>query len=334
MKLPRLIRLLTSNTKRESKHTSHTSQHHQIPLKERNNVNQSTSIHPPESPASDVTFSIILKGIQHNVSPAEATTQLATLFKVSPEQAANLLARPSYTVKKAVSLTMASQYKRAIEAAGGVCDMISDNVSALSIDITLPAPVPLVVPNGLVPASSAPSSAPPSPHITATMVSDLSANQPTKNTMHNIAELKEKLNTKTLHLVLLTIATFGIYPLLWLTRHYETFNRITKKPTIDMNNIVWMAVCLGIGSSLSGSHNETINLIVLLSFLTVSILEIVWAFKAKAALQEYVLNEFKIELRMNAFYTFGLTIFYINYCINDLPEVLRKNQILRGQTAA
>jgi hypothetical protein len=67
--------------------------------------------------------------------------------------------------------------------------------------------------------------------------------------------------------------------------------------------------------------------------LTVSILEIVWAFKAKAALQEYVLNEFKIELRMNAFYTFGLTVFYINYCINDLPEVLRKNQILRGQTA-
>jgi hypothetical protein len=151
--------------------------------------------------------------------------------------------------------------------------------------------------------------------------------------MHNIAELKEKLNTKTLHLVLLTIATFGIYPLLWLTRHYETFNRVTKKPTIDMNYIVWMAVCLGVGSSLSGSHNETINLIVLLSFLTVSILEIVWAFKAKAALQEYVLNEFKIELRMNAFYTFGLTVFYINYCINDLPEVLRKNQILRGQPA-
>lgn len=294
-------------------------------------MNQSTSIHPPESPASDVTFSIILKGIQHNVSPADATAQLATLFKVLPEQAASLLALPIYTVKKAVPLTMASQYKRAIEAAGGVCDMIPDNVSALSIDITLPAPQ--VVPNGLVPASSAPSSAPPSPHIAATTVSDLSANQPIKNTMHNIAELKEKLNTKTLHLVLLTIATFGIYPLLWLTRHYETFNRITKKPTIDMNNIVWMAVCLGIGSSLSGSHNETINLIVLLSFLTVSILEIVWAFKAKAALQEYVLNEFKIELRMNAFYTFGLNIFYINYCINDLPEVLRKNQILRGQPA-
>lgn len=333
MKLPRLIRLRTSNTKRESKHTSHTSKHHQIPLKERNNVNQSTSSHPPESPASDATFSIILKGIQHNVSPADATAQLATLFKVSTEQAASLLALPSYTVKKAVSLAMASQYKRAIEAAGGVCDMIPDNVSALSIDITLPAPVHQVAPIELAPAASAASSAQPSPHIAATMVSDLAPNQPTKNTMHNIAELKEKLNTKTLHLVLLTIATFGIYPLLWLTRHYETFNRITKKPTIDMNNIVWMAVCLGIGSSLSGSHNESINLIVLLSFLTVSILEIVWAFKAKAALQEYVLNEFKIELRMNAFYTFGLTIFYINYCINDLPEVLRKNQILRGQTA-
>lgn len=61
-------------------------------------------------------------------------------------------------------------------------------------------------------------------------------------------------------------------------------------------------------------------------------LYIVWAFKAKNALSEYALSEHKIDLRMNAFYTFFLNVFYINYCINDLPEEQRKQQILRGQT--
>ena len=35
---------------------------------------------------------------------------------------------------------------------------------------------------------------------------------------------------------------------------------------------------------------------------------------------------------MNGFYTFFLNIFYVNYCINDLPEEQRKQLILRGQT--
>ena len=63
------------------------------------------------------------------------------------------------------------------------------------------------------------------------------------------------------------------------------------------------------------------------------VLYIVWSFKAKAALQEYALNEHKIDLRMNAFYTFIFTIYYINYCVNDLPEAKRKQEILSGQPA-
>ena len=56
----------------------------------------------------------------------------------------------------------------------------------------------------------------------------------------------------------------------------------------------------------------------------------IWAFKTREALQKYALNEHKIDLRMNAFYTFFMTVYYINYCINDLPEEQRKQQILRG----
>lgn len=36
---------------------------------------------------------------------------------------------------------------------------------------------------------------------------------------------------------------------------------------------------------------------------------IVWAFKAKTALQVYSLNEYKFELKMNPFYTFIFSIY-------------------------
>jgi len=61
-----------------------------------------------------------------------------------------------------------------------------------------------------------------------------------------------------------------------------------------------------------------------------SVLYLVLAFKAKSAIQEYALNIHKIDLRMNRFYTFIFTIYYINYCINDLPEVKRKQDILNS----
>jgi multisubunit Na+/H+ antiporter MnhB subunit len=63
-----------------------------------------------------------------------------------------------------------------------------------------------------------------------------------------------------------------------------------------------------------------------------SILFIVWAFKAKSALQEYALNTHKIDFRMKVFYTLIFNVYYINYCFNDLPESKRKQDILKGNT--
>ncbi len=61
--------------------------------------------------------------------------------------------------------------------------------------------------------------------------------------------------------------------------------------------------------------------------IALGVLYIVWAFRAKKALQEYALTEYKIDLKMNGFYTFIFNIYYINSCINDLPEAQRRQQI-------
>jgi hypothetical protein len=151
--------------------------------------------------------------------------------------------------------------------------------------------------------------------------------------MSTITELKDSINTKTVNLVLLTIATGGIYPILWMYKNCSILESITKKKISDNVFIIWLAVCVGLGGALTGTGEEALDIIAGLLMIASWVLYIVWSFKAKAALQEYALNEHKIDLRMNAFYTFIFTIYYINYCVNDLPEAKRKQDILSGQPA-
>ena len=152
--------------------------------------------------------------------------------------------------------------------------------------------------------------------------------------MLNINELKDKINTKTMNLFLLTIATAGIYPLLWLYNNYKVIDKTTSSTTANDTYVIWIAVCVGLGGAFSGLGEETLDAISGILTLASSVLYIVWAFRAKKALQEYSLNTHKIDFKMNAFYTLLFNIFYINYCINDLPEAQRKHNVINGNTVA
>ena len=153
--------------------------------------------------------------------------------------------------------------------------------------------------------------------------------------MSTITEIKDKTDTKTVNFVLLTIATGGIYPILWMYKNSPIIQSITKNKFSDDTFIIWLAVCVGLGGALTGSGVEALDIIALLLTIAGGVLYIIWGFKAKASIQEYALHEHKIDFRMNAFYTFLFNVYYINYCINDLPEAKRKQEILSGgQTAS
>lgn len=146
--------------------------------------------------------------------------------------------------------------------------------------------------------------------------------------MSDISELKNKIGNKTLNLVLLSIATAGIYPLLWLWRNVRIINEVTGRKTADDVFLIWMAVCAGLSTIFAGNDDLFSALVSLALTIALAVLYIVWAFAAKRALQEYALNQHGVDLRMNGFYTFLFTAYYINYCINDLPEAKRKQEIL------
>lgn len=150
-------------------------------------------------------------------------------------------------------------------------------------------------------------------------------------TVLTINDLKDQIDSKTSNFVLLTFATMGIYPLLWLYRNYLVIDKITKTKTADDVFIIAIAACLGFSWLFYCLGDETADIISGVLNLAVMILYIIWAFRAKKALEEYALNSYKIDLRMNGFHTFFFNVYYINYCINDLPNAKRKQQIISGE---
>lgn len=160
--------------------------------------------------------------------------------------------------------------------------------------------------------------------------------------MPSITTLKEKLATPTLHLALLTLATGGVWLLIWLYKHQDTLMQETGQRFSSSVLIIWMAVCFGLGAFLRPYSMPQIDemnyihspvvMIAITGILSIAlmVLYIVWAFKARVALQNYALTQFQLELKMNLFYTFAFSIYYVNYCINALPDALAKQQILRA----
>lgn len=155
--------------------------------------------------------------------------------------------------------------------------------------------------------------------------------------MNDINSLKNSINTKILNLVLLTAITGGIYPLMWLFLNQRKLTEAIKDNFVDSNYPIWIAIATGLGWLLSDfsyeiSDEETIlDHIATLLTLASGIMYIVWGFKAKAALQAYVLKEFKFELKMNPFYTFLFNVYYIVYCVNSMESEYQKNKIIFSQ---
>lgn len=164
--------------------------------------------------------------------------------------------------------------------------------------------------------------------------------------MQPITALKVKLKTSTWHLVLLAVATYGIFPLMWLYKNQDIIMDEVGQRFSSGTFLVWMAVCSGISIMLNvmfpvsvdqygyayDSTAQTMTGIAFIISLAWFVLTMVWAFKARAALQQYALTQFRFELKMNPIWTILFHVFYINYCINVMPEALAKHQIIYGKS--
>lgn len=149
--------------------------------------------------------------------------------------------------------------------------------------------------------------------------------------MSDINYLKNRINTKTLNFVLLTIVTFGLYPIMWIYKNHNVISEVTKQGVFKDSYTIVMAVCVGL-ESLAGFDIQ-VDLLLIIPEIILGVLYVMFSLNARKALQSYALNEYKIKLKMNYLYTVIFSAYYINYCINDLPSALNMQQHLQENTA-
>ncbi|MBQ4789012.1 MULTISPECIES: DUF4234 domain-containing protein [Pectobacterium] len=161
--------------------------------------------------------------------------------------------------------------------------------------------------------------------------------------MSDISDLKQRLDTKTLNFVLLTLVTCGVWPIVWLFKKQSIISEITKYPFSNELFVIWIAICFGMSRQLAAmvstdiyGYDPTSDTLLALSgilSLACAVLYVVWAFKARTALRHYALMEFRFDLKMNVFYTIVFNVYYITYCINAMPDALAKHKIIYGSSS-
>ena len=65
-----------------------------------------------------------------------------------------------------------------------------------------------------------------------------------------INTLSQRLNTRTLHFVLLSMVTCGVWPLLWLYKKQDIISETTGYPLYGNLFIIWLTVCFGLSRQL------------------------------------------------------------------------------------
>jgi hypothetical protein len=138
-----------------------------------------------------------------------------------------------------------------------------------------------------------------------------------------INELKDEFGESTGKLVILVIATLGIYYFIWFAQRRKKFNELAGEKVFSFNLLLAAAVCTALSDILtqvqSAMTGDT-GYSDIFSF-TYGILVCVISWKIASFLEVYLSQNHKIDIKLNRFLVVILNLFYINYYFNNLDEI-------------
>ncbi len=150
-------------------------------------------------------------------------------------------------------------------------------------------------------------------------------------------DLKNRLGLTTVPMVVAALLSGGIFAQMWLYRSNDLLAEATGTPLLSPYYLMGGAAGLWVYLIGFQSHKDAVLMLALLGLVASAVVNVVWAFRARTALEAYALRELRVPLQMNSFYTFALNVYYVSYCINDLPNVVHKAQLasrlMAGQPA-
>jgi hypothetical protein len=159
--------------------------------------------------------------------------------------------------------------------------------------------------------------------------------------MQNLEKLVENA-TPTINMVGLSIITVGTYPFMWLYENIESFGSFSRKPYTKWSIIIcaalfgWQGILGQINNYFALDPYNNAGIIAFVSILSfmLSIAAILYLFVVVTmpslnGLSDHLLSTEKIDLKINGFFAFIFTSFYMNYKINEVIE-LRKRKAIMG----
>lgn len=143
--------------------------------------------------------------------------------------------------------------------------------------------------------------------------------------MSDISTLKEKNNLKTLHFILLTVVTMGLYSVVWLHKTTTVVEEVTQIKTLSQTGlVVYLALC-GIGGIFFTVSDPRFIATGYAMTVIAQLIAIAWCFRVRRALRAYTLTKHNFEQRMNRLYSVLFAFYHINYCINDMARAKHKH---------
>jgi len=129
----------------------------------------------------------------------------------------------------------------------------------------------------------------------------------------------------TFKLIFLSIITFGIYWYIWLWKLITDINNLYPKKYIY--RFGWFAVLLFLESVAIYMRLNDIQSKHLFNIAEVSIyfVQLILALQILKNLENYLKNEFSLNVKHNVLGWLILGCFYINYCINRLPHKIKSD---------
>jgi hypothetical protein len=145
----------------------------------------------------------------------------------------------------------------------------------------------------------------------------------------NISDLKNEIGQKTVNMISLVIASFGVYAIVWIVERYKVFNRLAGKEVVSNKLIIWTTIVFGLNAAMSRLGPKFI-LIMFIAQIALFVFYVIIAFKFAKVMDEFYAKEFKLDLKFNKFYLIIFNLYYINYSINELEEIEQKMKLLKS----
>ncbi len=138
------------------------------------------------------------------------------------------------------------------------------------------------------------------------------------------SEFQKQFGDSTIRVVLLGMFTFGIYYFIWLAERRKPMNELASREIYDHNMLIFAAVFGGLTTMLTSVNIPAVAILIIWFDVAYSVIMVIIAWKIGVWLEEYSKHKWLIELKASRFLLVIFNIFYVNYLINKIAEIDRK----------